>query len=88
MQFGAAFAAALPPGVVNGLSAPGVELAQALVTHPGIDVISLTGRSCDRRAVMAAAAPRLTPLLLELGGNDAAVIAPDMTVSDELSSSW
>jgi hypothetical protein len=33
---------------------------------------------------MAAAAPRLTPLLLELGGNDAAIIAPDMTVSDEL----
>src|ERR1700746_311628 len=35
-------------------------------------------------AVMAAAAPRLTPVLLELGGNDAAIIAPDITVSDEL----
>ena len=33
---------------------------------------------------MAAAAPRLTPLLLELGGNDAAIIASDITVSDEL----
>ena len=33
---------------------------------------------------MAAAAPRLTPLLLELGGNDAAIIAPDITVTDEL----
>jgi acyl-CoA reductase-like NAD-dependent aldehyde dehydrogenase len=33
---------------------------------------------------MAAAAPRLTPLLLELGGNDAAIIAPDITVSDQL----
>jgi acyl-CoA reductase-like NAD-dependent aldehyde dehydrogenase len=84
LQFGAAFAAALPPGVVNVLSAPGVELAQALVTHPGIDVISLTGGPATGRAVMAAAAPRLTPLLLELGGNDAAIIAPDITVSDEL----
>jgi acyl-CoA reductase-like NAD-dependent aldehyde dehydrogenase len=84
LQFGAAFAAALPPGVVNVLSAPGVELGQALVTHPGIDVISLTGGPATGRAVMAAAAPQLTPLLLELGGNDAAIIAPDMTISDQL----
>ena len=84
LQFGAAFAEALPPGVVNVLSAPDVELAQALVTHPGIDVISLTGGPATGRAVMAAAAPRLTPLLLELGGNDAAIIAPDMTISDQL----
>jgi acyl-CoA reductase-like NAD-dependent aldehyde dehydrogenase len=33
---------------------------------------------------MAAAAMRLTPVLLELGGNDAAIIAPDITISDEL----
>jgi acyl-CoA reductase-like NAD-dependent aldehyde dehydrogenase len=84
LQFGAAFAAALPPGAVNVLSAPGVELAQALVRHPGIDVISLTGGPATGRAVMAAAAPRLTPLLLELGGNDAAIIAPDMMISDQL----
>lgn len=84
LQFGAAFAAALPPGVVNVLAAPGIELAQALVTHPGIDLISLTGGPATGRAVMAAAAPRLTPLLLELGGNDAAIIAPDMTISDQL----
>jgi acyl-CoA reductase-like NAD-dependent aldehyde dehydrogenase len=84
LQFGATFAAALPAGVVNVLVAPGVELAQALVTHPGIDVISLTGGPATGRAVMAAAAARLTPLLLELGGNDAAIIAPDMTVSDQL----
>jgi len=77
-------AAALPPGVVNVLSGPGSELAQALVTHPGIDLISLTGGVATGRAVMAAAAPRLTPVLLELGGNDAAIIAPDITVSDEL----
>lgn len=84
LQFGATFAAALPPGAVNVLSAPGIELAQALVTHPGIDLISLTGGPATGRAVMAAAASRLTPVLLELGGNDAAIIAPDMTISDGL----
>lgn len=84
LAFGAAFAAALPPGVVNVLAGPGSELAQALVTHPGVDVISLTGGVATGRAVMAAAAQRLTPVLLELGGNDAAILAPDMVVSDQL----
>jgi acyl-CoA reductase-like NAD-dependent aldehyde dehydrogenase len=84
LQFGAAFAAALPPGVVNILAGPGSELAQALITHPGIDVISLTGGVATGRAVMAAAAPRLTPVLLELGGNDPAIIAPDISITDQL----
>jgi acyl-CoA reductase-like NAD-dependent aldehyde dehydrogenase len=84
LEFGAALAAALPPGVVNVLAGPGIEIAQALVTHPGIDVISLTGGAATGRAVMAAAAARLTPVLLELGGNDAAIIAPDIAVSDQL----
>ncbi len=84
LEFGAAFAAALPPGVVNMLAAPGHELGQALVTHPGIDVISLTGGVATGRAVMAAAAHRLTPVLLELGGNDPAIIAPDLDITDQL----
>jgi acyl-CoA reductase-like NAD-dependent aldehyde dehydrogenase len=84
LELGAAFAAGLPPGVVNVLSGPGSELAQALITHPGVDVISVTGGVATGRAVMAAAAPRLTPVLLELGGNDPAIIAPDMAVTDEL----
>src|ERR1700731_2648729 len=84
LQFGAAFAAALPPGVVNMLAGAGSELAQALITHPGVDVISLTGGVATGRAVMAAAAPRLTPVLLELGGNDTAIIAPDISVTDQL----
>jgi acyl-CoA reductase-like NAD-dependent aldehyde dehydrogenase len=84
LEFGAAFAAALPPGVVNVLAGPGTQVGQALVAHPGIDVISLTGGVATGRAVMAAAAPRLTPVLLELGGNDAAIIAPDVTVGDQL----
>ena len=84
LQLAGALAAALPPGVVNVLAGPGAELAQALVTHPGVDLFSLTGGVATGRAVMAAAAPRLTPVLLELGGNDAAIIASDITVSDEL----
>ncbi|OBF91056.1 hypothetical protein A5791_15875 [Mycobacterium sp. 852002-51163_SCH5372311] len=84
LELAGAMAGALPPGVVNVLSGPGSELAQALVTHPGIDLISLTGGIATGRAVMAAAAARLTPVLLELGGNDAAIIGPDIKVTDEL----
>lgn len=84
LEYGAAFAAALPAGVVNVLAGPGIEVAQALVTHPGVDVISLTGGVATGRAVMAAAAPRLTPVLLELGGNDAAILGPDISVTDQL----
>ncbi|MCV7100010.1 aldehyde dehydrogenase family protein, partial [Mycobacterium palustre] len=84
LQLAGALAAALPPGVVNVLSGPGSELARALVAHPGIDLISLTGGVATGRAVMAAAAAHLTPVLLELGGNDAAIIAPDVGITDEL----
>ena len=84
LHLGAAFAAALPPGVVNVLAGPGIELGQRLIAHPGVDVVSLTGGVATGRAVMAAAAERLTPVLLELGGNDAAIIAPDIQISDQL----
>ncbi|HEY7054623.1 MAG TPA: aldehyde dehydrogenase family protein [Mycobacterium sp.] len=84
LEFGAAFASALPPGVVNMLAGPGHEIGQALVAHPGVDVVSLTGGVATGRAVMAAAAARLTPVLLELGGNDAAIIAPDVAVTEQL----
>ena len=80
----AEFAAALPPGVVNVLSGPSPELGRQLVTHSGVDVVSFTGGTSTGRAVMAAAAENLTPVLLELGGNDAAVIAPDLPITEAL----
>jgi acyl-CoA reductase-like NAD-dependent aldehyde dehydrogenase len=84
LELSAVVAANLPPGVLNILNGPGADLGRELVAHPGIDVISLTGGVATGKAVMAAAASRLTPLLLELGGNDAAIIAPDLPISDAL----
>jgi len=79
-----AMAAALPDGVLNALNAPGPEFGEALVTHPGIDMVSFTGGIPTGRAVMAAASRRITPLVLELGGNDAAIVAPDVDITEAL----
>jgi acyl-CoA reductase-like NAD-dependent aldehyde dehydrogenase len=84
LRFAASLAAELPPGVINFVAGPGIEISRVLVTHPGVDVISLTGGVETGKAVMTAAAERLRPVLLELGGNDAAIIAPDLPITDAL----
>jgi acyl-CoA reductase-like NAD-dependent aldehyde dehydrogenase len=84
LHFAGLLAAELPPGVINFLAGPGIEISSALVSHPGIDVISLTGGITTGKAVMTAAAQRLRPVLLELGGNDAAIVAPDLPITEAL----
>jgi aldehyde dehydrogenase (NAD+) len=71
-----ALEAGLPPGVLNVV--PGGAVAgEALARHPGVDKISFTGGAVNARKVMAAAAERLTPLALELGGKSANILFPD-----------
>jgi aldehyde dehydrogenase (NAD+) len=68
--------AGLPPGVVNVV--PGAaEGGQALVTHPGVDKIHFTGSVPTATRILAAAAPGLKPVALELGGKSAALIFDD-----------
>ena len=79
-----ALATALPPGVVNTVSGPGIEVGEALVSHPDVAMVSLTGGVRTGQAVMRTASQHLTTELLELGGNDAAIIAPDVEPDDGL----
>jgi len=79
-----AIASCLPPGVLNTLNGPSAALGAALVGHPGIDMVSFTGGVTAGRAVLAACAPHLRPAVLELGGNDPAVVAPDLEPTEEL----
>ncbi|RMF21029.1 MAG: aldehyde dehydrogenase family protein, partial [Deltaproteobacteria bacterium] len=69
----------VPPGVVNIVSG-GDELGRWMTTHPGIDKISFTGSVETGKAIMAAVAPDLKRLTLELGGNDAGIVLPDVDV--------
>lgn len=74
----------LPPGVLNTVNSPGIELGEALVVHDGVDMVSFTGGGSTGAKVMASAASKLKPVLLELGGNDPAILAPDVEISEAL----
>jgi betaine-aldehyde dehydrogenase len=66
----------LPPGVFNVL--PGQrETGKELVNHKHVAMISLTGSAQTGAAVMAAAAKRVTPVILELGGKNALIAYED-----------
>jgi acyl-CoA reductase-like NAD-dependent aldehyde dehydrogenase len=69
----------LPPGVLNVVSGD-AELGPLMTGHPGIGMISYTGSTRTGRQVMAGAAPTLTRVTLELGGNDPAIVLPDIDV--------
>jgi acyl-CoA reductase-like NAD-dependent aldehyde dehydrogenase len=69
----------VPPGVLNVING-GNALGPLVTSHPGIDKVSFTGSTATGRAVMRSAADRLKRLTLELGGNDAAIVMPDVDV--------
>ena len=54
----------------------GGDVGQALVDHPGVALVSATGSTRMGRAVGPRVAARFGRSLLELGGNNAAVVAP------------
>ena len=66
----------LPKGVVNTVSGTG-EVGSFLVNDPGVDKIMFTGSGPTGAKIAEAAARRMIPTTLELGGNDAAIMLPD-----------
>lgn len=66
--------AGVPEGVVNLVNGRGAVTGEALVRHPGTDLVSFTGGTETGRRIMATAAARLKPCALELGGKSANVI--------------
>jgi acyl-CoA reductase-like NAD-dependent aldehyde dehydrogenase len=80
----AAMAETLPPGVLNVVNGPEAALGAALVGHADVDMVSFTGGVPTGQAVMATAAGTTRPVVLELGGNDAAILGPDVVVDAAL----
>lgn len=71
----------LPPGVLNVITGE-ADMGYAMTIHPGIRKIVFTGSTSTGKQIMSNAAPTLKRLTLELGGNDAAVILPDVNPKD------
>lgn len=69
--------AGLPPGVLNLVLGPGDPVGDAVVEHPGINLISFTGSTDVGRSIMAKAAPSLKRVSLEMGGKNAILVMED-----------
>jgi acyl-CoA reductase-like NAD-dependent aldehyde dehydrogenase len=67
----------VPPGVVNIVSGSD-ELGAWMTSHPVPRKLSFTGSVATGKKVAAAAAPDLKRVTLELGGNDPAILLPDI----------
>jgi acyl-CoA reductase-like NAD-dependent aldehyde dehydrogenase len=73
----------LPPGVLNLVTGDAAEIGDAMLTHPLASTINFTGSVRVGKHVMQMAAANLTPVTLELGGNDAALVLQDATLDAE-----
>lgn len=70
-----------PRGVLQAVNG-GAALGAMMTTHPGIHKISFTGQTATGRKVMAGCALTLKKVTLELAGNDAAIVCPDVDVGE------
>jgi betaine-aldehyde dehydrogenase len=69
--------AGIPDGVINVVTGTGPVAGQALIGHPGVDMVSFTGSSPVGRQVMATAAASAKRVHLELGGKAPFVVFDD-----------
>lgn len=67
----------LPPGVLNVVTGYGDECGAGLAQHSGISKLSFTGSTEIGKSVLHAAADRILPVSLELGGKSPAIVFPD-----------
>ncbi|WP_431954106.1 aldehyde dehydrogenase [Nocardia lijiangensis] len=72
--------AGLPEGVLSVLPAD-ADVAEYLVSHPGVDKLTFTGSTAVGRKIGAIATGQLKSVSLELGGKSAAILLPDMDIA-------
>jgi acyl-CoA reductase-like NAD-dependent aldehyde dehydrogenase len=73
--------AALPPGVLNAVAGSD-SIGPVLTSHPAVAKVAFTGSCATGSRVMRDAAPTLKRLTLELGGNDAGIVLPDVNPAE------
>ena len=82
-----AIEAGLPSGVFNVVTGKGSDAGEALVRHPMVSKISFTGSTEVGAGVMAAAAPDIKRVSLELGGKSASIVFADADLDSCVESS-
>jgi betaine-aldehyde dehydrogenase len=70
----------LPPGVLNIVTGTGPDVGAPMTVHPGVAKISFTGSNAVGARVMAAAAPGVKSVGLELGGKSPIVVLADADI--------
>lgn len=81
LKIGEIFREIFPPGVINIITG-GDNLGPMMTGHPGFAKISFTGSTATGKLVMESASKDLKRLTLELGGNDAAIVLPDVDLDE------
>ena len=74
-------AALLPEGVVNVVTGKGSSVGEALIRHPKVAMVSVTGSIATGEKVVAAAAKPIKRTHLELGGKAPVVVFDDADVA-------
>jgi acyl-CoA reductase-like NAD-dependent aldehyde dehydrogenase len=80
-----AFCAALieggiPAGVINVVTGPDPELGAALIAHPQIAKVAMTGSTAVGKKILEACAPAMKKVTLELGGHCPAIVCADADI--------
>src|ERR1700744_274984 len=74
----------LPPGVLNVITGRGQPAGQALIEHPDVDMVSLTGSVETGKHIARTAADTLKRVHLELGGKAPVIVFDDVELSTAL----
>lgn len=69
----------LPPGVINIVTGP---VGGLIISHPDVAKVAFTGSTATGKRIMQSASDNLTRCTLELGGNDAGIVLPDVNVQE------
>jgi betaine-aldehyde dehydrogenase len=84
VRFAELVADILPKGVLNVITGRGEPAGQALISHPDVDMVSLTGSVQTGKLVARTAADTLKRVHLELGGKAPVVVFDDVDLEGAL----
>ena len=74
----------LPKGVLNVVTGPGEPTGEALISHPDVDMLALTGSVDTGKHIARTAADTLKRVHLELGGKAPVVVFDDVSLESAL----